>query len=268
VEKPFTVNVAEAEELIALAKSKGRLLTAGHNLQFSPEAIRMREMVASGFLGGPPIHIDCMQLFTHAEPNYGTAVLGDVDHWVRSLPGSLLHNLISHGLAKIVEFLPGDNPRVLTHAFPSPYIRNVAQMEIVDELRTVIYGDNDVTAQFIFSTRLGAATNQLRLYGKDATLVVDSTNRTVIPIRPASYKSYLRYFLVPRIFAREYRRNSWDNMKQFLHARFHSDYGMWMLTRKFYEATKGACEIPISYREILNTAKIMDAIFSVLPRKA
>ena len=106
LEKPFTVTASQAEELIRLAEAKGLKVTAGHNLQFNPEAIRMRELVKSGFLGGPPIHIDCLQCFSHDDPTYGKTLLGDRTHWVRSLPGSLLQNLISHGLAKIAEFLP------------------------------------------------------------------------------------------------------------------------------------------------------------------
>ena len=39
-----------------------------------------------------------------SEPGYATALLGDQQHWVRRLPGKLLHNIISHGVARIAEF--------------------------------------------------------------------------------------------------------------------------------------------------------------------
>ena len=35
-------------------------------------------------------------------------MLGSRSHWVRQLPGQLLHNLISHGIAKLAEFLDED----------------------------------------------------------------------------------------------------------------------------------------------------------------
>ncbi len=76
----------------------------GHNLQFAPEAIRLRQLVRDGFLGGPPVHIESIQCYSHDDPTYGKAVLGDPNHWVRRLPGSLLHNLISHGVSKIAEY--------------------------------------------------------------------------------------------------------------------------------------------------------------------
>ena len=40
-----------------------------------------------------------------ARTGYAGALLGDKQHWVRKLPGKLLHNIISHGIARIAEFL-------------------------------------------------------------------------------------------------------------------------------------------------------------------
>lgn len=266
VEKPFTVTAPQAEELVALAQAKGLGMTVGHNLQFSPEALRMRTLVAGGFLGGPPIHMDCLQYFPHGEANYGSALLGDQSHWVRSLPGSLLQNLISHGLAKIAEFLPSDRPKVIAHVYSSPFLQRIGQGDIVDELRAVISDGPNTTAIFTFSTQLGAAANQITLYGSKASLLCDSTNRMVVPIRPTSYKSYLRYFLTPRVHARQVRSNSWQNLRLFLRKEFHMDYGMKLLTQSFYDSVQGNAPLPISYREILSVAHIMDDIFAQIPR--
>src|SRR5207245_126261 len=58
VEKPFTLNTKEAEELIELAERKGLKITTGHDDQFRHVARRMRELVRSGYLGGPPVHME------------------------------------------------------------------------------------------------------------------------------------------------------------------------------------------------------------------
>ena len=266
IEKPFTVTAAQAEELLTLAETKSLRVTAGHNLQFNPEAIRMRELVKQGFLGGPPTHLDCVQCFGHDDPVYSKALLGDKTHWVRSLPGSLLQNLISHGIAKIAEFLPGDRPTVIAKAFSSPYLTGIGQSDLVDEVRAIICDGPNTTASFTFSTQFGAGTNQLCLYGKRATLIVDSTNRTLIPVPQRGYKSYARFFLAPRAYAAEYRQNSWHNIWQFLRRDFHMDYGMKMLIESFYRSVDGAAPVPIPYREILTTARVMDDIFSQLPK--
>jgi len=51
VEKPLALDVAQAEDLCALAEAQGRVLMVGHLLQYHPVYIRLREMVAAGELG-------------------------------------------------------------------------------------------------------------------------------------------------------------------------------------------------------------------------
>ena len=266
LEKPFTETTAEAETLIQLARNKRLHITAGHNLQFSPEAIRMRELVKAGFLGGPPIHIESIQCYSHDDPTYGRAVLGDSNHWVRRLPGSLLHNLISHGISKIAEFLAGDDPDIISLSFSSPFLRQLGQTSIVDEVRATIQDELGTTAFFLFTTQFGAGSNEFRLYGKSGNLVMDNTYRTVLRIRPSNYKSYLRYFLAPWTHAREHVRNSFRSMKLFAKKDFHMDYGMRKLMELFYSAIRDDTSDPIPSTEILRTSRIMETIFEQMPK--
>jgi predicted dehydrogenase len=265
VEKPFTLNAGEAYELLHLAEVSGRRITVGHNLQFSPEALRLRRLVHDGFLGGPPLHAECIQSYSHEEPTYGKAVLDDPRHWVRRLPGSLLHNLVSHGVAKIAEFLEGDSPDILSISFSSPYLVDRNELEIVDEVRAVLRDARGTTAFFLFSTQLAAASNELRLFGKTGNLTLDNTYRTVICTLPSRYKSYLRYFLAPLSQAREHARNTMISIQQFVRKEFQMDYGMRKLMELFYCAVRENGPDPIPGAEILRTARIMDAIFSQLP---
>src|SRR5437899_700110 len=127
VEKPFTLNVRDAETLVALADKKGLKLTAGHDDQFSHVARRMRGLVQSGYLGGAPLHIESSYCYDLSAPGYATALLGDKQHWVRRLPGKLLHNIISHGIARIAEFLATDTPKVIVHGFVSPLLSKIGE---------------------------------------------------------------------------------------------------------------------------------------------
>jgi predicted dehydrogenase len=266
LEKPFTLTAGEAEEILDFARVKGLLMTVGHNLQFEPYAIRMRELVAAGFLGGPPVHMDCLQCFSHHDPVYGPALLGDRQHWVRSLPGSLLHNLISHGISKIAEYLPGDDPKVIAHSYSSPFLERIGQTDIIDELRAVIHDPQGATASFTFSTQFGG--NHICLYGPLGSLTADSANRILVRNKNKGYKSYLRYFVAPLDMSREYWRNSMTNIRQFLKSDFHVGYGTNELIRRFYAATLGQGPLPITYREIVLTARIMDKIFAQLPPRS
>lgn len=268
VEKPFTINAGEADELLHIAQIQGLRLTVGHNLQFSPEALRLRRLVRDGFLGGPPLHVESIQCFSHDEPTYGKAVVSDPNHWVRRLPGSLLHNLISHGIAKIAEFLDGDSPELLSISFSSPYLVQNSHGDIVDEVRAVLRDDKGTTAFFLFTTQFGAASSELRLFGKAGNLVLDNDYRTVLRIRPTRHKSYLRYFLAPLVHAQEQARNTLVSMRQFARKEFQMDFGMRKLMELFYQAIREGDADPIPPDEIRRTARIMDTIFQQMPKSS
>lgn len=51
MEKPFTINAAEAEEVVALAKSKGLVVLEAMWTRFLPHMVEVRKIVASGVLG-------------------------------------------------------------------------------------------------------------------------------------------------------------------------------------------------------------------------
>lgn len=51
VDKPFTITVAEAEDLRALAASQGRLLSVFHNRRWDNDFLTVRQQIESGVLG-------------------------------------------------------------------------------------------------------------------------------------------------------------------------------------------------------------------------
>ncbi|HWC77308.1 MAG TPA: Gfo/Idh/MocA family oxidoreductase [Blastocatellia bacterium] len=51
VEKPLTLATSEAEQLIELARNRGRILMVGHLLEYHPAVLRLRELISSGALG-------------------------------------------------------------------------------------------------------------------------------------------------------------------------------------------------------------------------
>ena len=51
VEKPLTDNSAQAQELIDLARDKGRVLMVGHTFEYNPAVEFLREFIAGGQLG-------------------------------------------------------------------------------------------------------------------------------------------------------------------------------------------------------------------------
>jgi len=265
LEKPFTLTGAEADALIRLAEEKELKITAGHDDQFRHAARRMRKLIAAGYLGGPVVHSEsyyCYEL--SASSHYARALLSDKQHWVRQLPGGLLHNIISHGIARIAEFIQSDAPIVVVHGFTSPALRAAGEEQIIDELRVIIAEENGSTAYFTFSTQMRPSLHQFRVYGPKNGLVLDQDNETLIKLSGHHRKSYLEQLIPPLVFAREYLGNLLHNAKLFAKRDFHSKSGMKFLIESFYEAIRNDSAPPIPYREILLVARIMDSIFEKL----
>jgi predicted dehydrogenase len=51
IEKPFTLSVSDAEDLLACAERLGRILMVGHLLEYHPVVVRLRDMIRNGELG-------------------------------------------------------------------------------------------------------------------------------------------------------------------------------------------------------------------------
>ena len=266
IEKPFTVNAGEAEELIRLAEVKNVKLTVGHNQQFSHVAREMRQLVAEGYLGGPPVHVESYDGYDLGDVHYARAMLNDHRHWVRQLPGGLLQNNMSHGISKLTEFLHGDIVSVKVHGFTSAPLRRIGETRIVDELR-VILDDGAVTAFYTFSTQMRPVLEQLRLYGPANGLVVDTTQQSLVKLRGTPYKSFLEQFVPALDYARQHLTGFGSNVRKFLRADFHADHGKRFLIQSFYRSVAEGLPVPIPYHEILQTARIMDEVFAQLAQR-
>jgi predicted dehydrogenase len=261
VEKPFTIKAGEAEALIQLAESCGLKITVGHNYQFTLEMLEMRRLVKEGFLGGRPPHLESYWSYDLADLRYANAFLGSRTHWLRELPGQLLQNIISHGIAKLAEFLDDDIIEIVAIAGQSPRLRDLRGEEILDELRVLIQDKMGTTAFFCFSTQIKGL-NQLRVYGPANSIIADIMTGSVMRKRNRSYKSYLTYVVAPLKDAREHFRNARINVVNFLRRRLYQDFGMKELIERFYNSIRLSHPLPIPYREIILTARIMDEIFA------
>jgi len=262
VEKPFTLDLLEAETLIALADERGVKITAGHDDQFSHVARRMRRLVQDGYLGGPPRHMESYYCYDLTAPGYARALLGDKRHWVRRLPGRLLQNIISHGIARIAEFITTDTPTVIAHGFVSPALKALGETDIIDELRVIVSDDDRATAYFTFSSQMRPSLHQLRLYGAKNGLVLDHDHETLVTLPGQRLTSYAEKFVPPVVEARQLLANVATNLKTFFASDFHMKSGMKFLIESFYRSITDGAPLPLPHREILLTARIMDDIFA------
>ncbi len=262
VEKPFTLHSGQASKLIELANHKHRILTVGHDAQFSDGACQLRKLVKEGYLGGPPVHIESYWGYDFGDATYAKTLLADRHHWARRLPGGLIHNIISHGMAKIAEFLAGAKPRIIALGFISPFLQSLGENSLIDELRVIIHDENDTTAYFTFSSQMSPSLHQFRIFGPENGLLLDEDKRILIKLPGKSRKSYAEHFIPPFEFAGQYFANLRHNIKLFLKMDFHMDLGKKNLFSDFYNSIKNDAPPPIPYREILLTSVMMDSIFA------
>ncbi len=227
----------------------------------------MRSLVQSGYLGDGPVHMDSYFCYKIGRSGYAGALFGDPNHWVRRLPGKLFQNIISHGVARIAEFLSSDSPEVIAHGFVSPLLKSMGESEIIDELRVIISEQAGTTAYFTFSSQMRPDIHEFRIYGnkerpdrRPGHGDADQTARRRIQKLSSNVRS-------SRDMARQHLGNLKVNLGKFLARDFHMKSGMKYLIEAFYRSIVEDTPAPIPYREILLTAKIMDAIFVQLAAK-
>jgi len=264
VEKPFTLSEQEARDLLTFADAKGLKVTVGHDDQFRHSARLLRELIHSGYIGGAPVHMESYFCYELGRGGFAGAMLNDKNYWVRRLPGGLLHNIISHGIARIAEYLTSETPVVTAHGFISPFLRSTGETELIDELRVIISEERGTTAYFTFSSQMRPCLHQFRVYGSKNGLVLDQDQETVIRLRGQRYVSYVEKFVPPLTMAKQEISNAFTNVRRFLKRDFHMKSGMKYLIESFYEAIVKDVPVPVPYREIILTAHIMDQIFGQL----
>jgi predicted dehydrogenase len=261
VEKPFTVYEEEARDLLAFAAARSLKVTVGHDDQFRHAARRMRALIRSGYLGAGAVHMESYFCYELGLGAYGGALLGDKTHWVRRLPGGLLHNVISHGIARISEHLTSEAPAVIAHGFVSSFLRSMGETDLIDELRVIISEERGTTAYFTFSSQMRPSLHQFRIYGSENGIVMDQDQETLIKLRGRRYVSFLEKFVPPITLAHQYLSNTGTNVRTFLAKDFQMKSGMKYLIESFYKSITDDLPVPIPYREILLTARIMKSIF-------
>src|SRR6266581_4619519 len=115
VEKPLTANVAEAEELVALAEEHQRILMVGHTFEYSPAVNELRKMIQSGDLG----RIYCVE----AERLNLGLFRSDIN---------VIWDLAPHDISILLNIL-GQTPKQVTiqaHAHLQPRIQDIAHLDL------------------------------------------------------------------------------------------------------------------------------------------
>ncbi|MBD3183882.1 hypothetical protein GF312_16480 [Candidatus Poribacteria bacterium] len=101
-EKPFVVHVSEADELIAIAKEKGLMLSVYHNRHWDPDILTARDILESGVIGDV-FSIECNMA------GYGPP--GQQWRAHKEISGGMLYDMGAHQFEKILQLVPWKDAR-------------------------------------------------------------------------------------------------------------------------------------------------------------
>jgi predicted dehydrogenase len=252
VEKPFTVDAAEAETVVAAAEARRLLVCVGHDQLFDPAWLDCRRRVSSGDLG-QVVHVDALQGYDLDGP-FGRLLNHDGAHWVHRLPGGLFQNVMSHALARIVDLMPGRLPAVYARRFTGGGDR------FPSELRVLLFGET-CTAALTFSSAMRPVRKLTRVYGTRSTLEIDLDARSVTADRRTVLPGALsKAELTWRRFT-EAARNLTMNIGRLGRSDLHYFEGMHTVFGRFYEAIADGGDPPVSHVDALRVTRVMDAVF-------
>lgn len=101
-EKPFTVHVPEADELIALARQQGVMISVYHNRHWDPDITSLRQIVESGAIGDL-YSIECNMV--------GYGYPGQAWRSQKEIAGGMLYDMGAHQFEKILQLVPQKDGR-------------------------------------------------------------------------------------------------------------------------------------------------------------
>lgn len=264
VEKPFTVDADEAMDIIAAAEARRLRVCLGHDQLFDPIWQECRQRVMTGEIGAV-VHIDAVQGYDLDGP-FGRLLQDDASHWVHRLPGGLFQNVMSHALARILDFMPGPLPAVQGRWF-SRRVGNGAGTGVgadhtfPTELRVMLFGHR-CTGTLTFTSAARPTRRVTRILGTRRSLEIDLDARSLTIDRPTRLPGpFAKVELTWQRFAAAGRSLS-RNLTRLRRADLHYFEGMHTLFAQFYHAIATGAPTPVSHAEAIRTTQVMDAVFA------
>ena len=253
VEKPFTLNLADAERVVQVAEANQRLICGGHDQLCDPVWLDCRRLVQSGALGDVQ-HVDSILCYPIDGP-FGATVVRDPQHWVRRLPGGLFHNTMSHPLYRITDFLDDASPEIW-----ATWFNRLPNIPVPTEMRVHLKG-KQTTGSLLFMSTTKPLHRLVRIYGTKGSIEVDVNSQIIRHDGLHKLPGALGRLEAPLNHWREAYRNTRRQLARFWKGELHYFSGMRELFRQFYQAILEGTPSPIPNSEIIRVTDIMDRIF-------
>lgn len=253
IEKPFTVNAQEADEILDDARRHQRLVCVGHDQLFDDIWLRYRRRFQAAEFG-EVVHVDSIMGYDLAGP-FGKNVAEEPDHWVHRLPGGLFQNTIPHALYKVTEHLRDADPRIW-----ATWFADQEKTGFPTELRVMLQGA-DVSGTLLFSSKMRPTQRLVRVLGTHGIIEMNFDSSVLTTCRTPRLRGSLAKLELGVGNVQESLRGFLVNIAKTFRNELHYFAGMQRLFELFYQAIRKGGEPPFAYDEIRRVTALMDRVF-------
>jgi len=259
MEKPFTTNFEEAEEIVDMAKKKGVQICAGHSSAFDPSYLKLVKIFEQGKLG-ELVHVNAGMGYGLGGP-FGKVMMGEPNHWVFDLPGGIPQNNISHPVSLILGLMKDENIQVFARGFRFREERYNDKRDVFfDELRISMFGEK-TSANIVFSATIRPLELYIDVYGTKSIAHMNFNSRSVVQDSGASLPGPFEKVQWARNYYKSAKKEYKENLGKLFKSDIHYFDGMKNLIEKFYDSVKTGNDMPLSMNEALRATKVIDDIF-------
>jgi predicted dehydrogenase len=172
MEKPFSMNVTEAQQMIDVAHRTNVKLCVVHQNLYNPAVLRAAHLVKTGRVG------DIVGIEVDVRVRNDNYMCVNQSHWCHSLPGGIFFEILPHPVYLLQSFMgPVQIACVLTHKVgPHPWMKT-------DEISVLSKGSQSF-GHLVASCTSPFLGDSLDILGTKASLQVDLWGRSVITHRP------------------------------------------------------------------------------------
>jgi nucleoside-diphosphate-sugar epimerase/predicted dehydrogenase len=255
VEKPFTLNAADARELYRLAEQRGVQICPVHNHLFDPCMRRAFEMIERGELGDV-INVESYYGLNTYIPPFRDYPTPNVLPWLYRLPGGVYQDFLPHAIYPVLEHT--GTPRAISVMHRST---GVLPQSLPDEIRILIDGERafgTVTVSFAANPHL----HFIRVYGTRGMVEVDINTMTTTAHPVSSLPKAATKATYNLEDSSQKTRSTFKNVFQFVTGKLKPYQGMMALIHLYYDAIKTGGAPPISKERTIDVVETMDIVFS------
>ncbi len=250
VEKPMTLSLNEADEMVAASKANRVKLCVVHSMLFEPVVTKARTMVREGSLG-ELTGIDIKMSW--AKDSDGIL---NKDHWYHNLPGGAFGEILPHPIYIAQAFLGGLEP-VAVHA------RKLGSYDWVaaDELRVILQGEKAI-ATVTSSLNWPKDTQIVDIFGTKVNLHIDLRNSVLVRHGPSWRMAFANALLANLSESSQQIAGAISRALKVISGRHYS--GHYTLIRRFIESVEDDTESPVTAEEAREVVRVYEKITSLI----